>query len=427
MRGDLWLKAIDMYTPLIKDSRGKFRGKARIREDSMTITFPSGARLQFSSLSHENELSKHYGKEYSRIWIDEFQFFTQRMYDVLRTRLRSNADVPSAIRLTCNPDPNHFMLDYIRIFLDEDGFPIKEDSGRTAYYFIHDGVVHTSFSREELEEKFPEDKEYIMDYTFISGSIYDNPAVIASNPQYISQLKSQPPDVQRALLYGNWFTGAGEKQNFDRTWCEQVYKLPNDLRIVRGWDKAGVAPSPSNRNPDYTAGVLMGKDREGNYYIMNAVRFRMNVGERNQEMIKIAMADGEDTSVILPEDSAAAGKFEFQESCKMFIENGFTPKKDISKGNKLLRFQPFSAAAQAGCVKIFVPGFDPNDLKLYLLELENFVGVEGRQINSSGKRKDDWVDATATAFNYLCKQKVIPTFTLQRPNSPTMMSHVKGL
>lgn len=51
----LFPEAKRMYMPYLTDSTGKFIGKAKINEQSKTITFPSGARTTFGYLSTDKD------------------------------------------------------------------------------------------------------------------------------------------------------------------------------------------------------------------------------------------------------------------------------------------------------------------------------------------------------------------------------------
>lgn len=412
----LWPEAKKLYDPLLKNSKGKYVGKAHINEQTKTITFPSGARTAFSYLELDKHADSWYGSEICREYFDEFQFRSPYQFEVLRSRNRSRAEVPVAIRCSLNPDQNHFVYQWVEPFLDEEGFPIKELSGKTRYYTILNDVLHTSWDEAELRERTGKTPKT---YTYVPATVDDNPHV---DPGYRDTLDALGEAKRKQLLMGCWHTNNSPCLYFKREWCQFVDKIPTDLRIVRGWDFASTTPHPGNPSPDYTACVKIGKDRPGNYYILDADRFRKSPGERDYEVMRIADEDGPDVVQILPKDPGQAGVVAFQEMIKKFIENGNVCKQDTSKGDKVIRFSPFSSAAQGGIVYICTKTFKPDMLQVFLKELEAFEGSK-----STATRKDDLVDATASAFNYLCKQKVIPTFTLQRPNSPTMMSHIKGL
>lgn len=114
---------------------------------------------------------------------------------------------------------------------------------------------------------------------------------------------------------------------------------------------------------------------------------------------------------------------EFTQSSKVLIEEGFVVKKDVipTTRSKLNRFTPFAAACENGHVYIIESSFpDKKTLEAFYKELESFDGER-----SSSSRKDDWADATATAFNYLARERVLPPFKLQSAPSGTKISPIK--
>jgi predicted phage terminase large subunit-like protein len=241
-------------------------------------------------------------------------------------------------------------------------------------------------------------------------------------PEYKATLASLPPEQQRALLYGCWHYTSAANLYFNRNWIEMVDTAPKDIEMCRAWDLASTKPHPENPKPDYTAGVKMAKGRDGFYYILDADQFQMSPGERNREMAKLAKFDSDDCYQVVPLDPGAAGKVAYQELAKIFIEEGIICKADETRGDKIKRFEPFSAAAQSGLVRIVKSTFNPEMLETYLKQLEGFTGAR-----SHGSRKDDLVDATSSAFAFLCKKKVLPSFTLSPTHSPTPISTLKGL
>ncbi len=98
---------------------------------------------------------------------------------------------------------------------------------------------------------------------------------------------------------------------FKRQWFNNPVKLaPEDrLDLVRAWDLAS-ASDPSN-DPDYTVGLLMGRDRQtGVLYIVDVIRGRFSPGEREQKIKSTAIFDGASCNIRIPQDPGGAGKFE---------------------------------------------------------------------------------------------------------------------
>jgi len=130
-----------MYEPFLKYQSGPKKGKllpgVKIRDKDKTIIWPSGAKTRFSYLQNDRDANQWYGTELSRVYMDEFQHFSEVQFTVLRSRLRSKAKFPSAMRCTMNPDSGHFVLEFIRRYLDEEGYPIREYSGKRAWFIIN--------------------------------------------------------------------------------------------------------------------------------------------------------------------------------------------------------------------------------------------------------------------------------------------------
>ena len=155
-------------------------------------------------------------------------------------------------------------------------------------------------------------------------------------------------------------------------------------------------------------------------------RFRLRAGERDNKILQQAQHDGEKCHVIFAVDPGAAGKYEFEHSAKVLISEGFVVHKDPVPSNKskLTRFQPFASACQNGLVKIVRSSF-PNDetYNAFMKELESFDGT-----NSTSVKKDDWADATASAFNYISRMKTIRDFKLPPlGNTTTLLTPVKNI
>lgn len=137
---------------------------------------------------------------------------------------------------------------------------------------------------------------------------------------------------------------------------------------------------------------------------------------------KQAKKDGVDVSVVFAQDPGQAGKTEFAESAKKLIEKGFVVKADPSPSNKskLTKFSPFASACENGLVYIDKASFGNQETyEAFCKELESFDGER-----STSTRKDDWVDAIASAFNYLCSCKIYKTPKLPDTTSTTRYNHV---
>lgn len=399
-----------------------------VNNKNRKITFKSGASVTFDGLQNEGDEEKNYqGSQWSAIFFDEVTHFTEEQVIYMIGRLRSEADNDSYCMATCNPDPDSWVLKYVDWYLDEDGYPVREKGGVIRYFIsTEDGNIFGD-TREELRTLYPdhcwiEDNEgtkhdVIMTYTFIDGNIFDNPALIKSEPKYLAKLKGQSRVNQARLLHGNWYAREEASGYWKREWVQNK-KTPLGCVEVRATDKAATEVSEVNRNPDYTASIKISKDRAGYFYISANFhpdfkddnqdihgRFRKRAGARDALILKQAIHDGTDCKVVFAIDPAAAGKVEFFESSKKLIKEGFIVKPDPmpTQKSKLKRFEPFASACENGLVFIDEESF-PNKqtLEAYYKELEAFDGER-----SSASRKDDWPDCSASAFNYLSRQTIV--------------------
>lgn len=376
------------------------------------------------------------GLQYSLVVFDEATHFEEEQVTYLMSRLRSAAEGKSQMLLTCNPDPDSFLCEWIDWWLDDDGYPIEERSGVKRYYVMVNGIMKFGDSEEEMKEKYYDylvipnkrtgEKVYVPPKTicFISGTIFDNQALIDSNPSYLAELNSLPEIEKARLLYGNWYARPEGSTYFTRSWLKKAHRLPARVVGCRAWDKASSEPSEVNMHPDYTAGIKMYKDNEGFTYIVGDFhpsnhdpkdkdnifgKFRERPGSRDVIIEKQAKHDGTDITVIFSQDPGSAGVTEYQESAKKLIVLGHRVQKDPmpSQQSKLSRFIPFSSACENGLVYILEHTFNKPTLEAFYKEMEAFDGER-----STRTRKDDWPDCVASGFNWLCKKAVIPSFTL---------------
>lgn len=435
--GGLFTEAKKLYSPLTP----------KIREKDMEVLFQKtkGGTLKFTHLENENDAEgNHQGLQYSATGWDELTHFTQTQFLYLLGRLRSASESDSFCMATTNPDPDSWVINWVMWYLDDKGYPREDRCGVVRYFVIVNDSPVFADTEEELAKDYPElcyvedpttgETRYVapMSFAFVNGTIFDNPELIRANPKYLSALKAQSKVNRARLLDGCWFARAEGSNHFQRDWLIQTERknVPT-LKFVRAWDKASSEPSDKNRHPDFTASVKMGKSADGNFYIfgdydpdtldektMIAGRFRKRAGMRDQLIKTQAEIDGDHITIILPKDPGAAGQVEYIESAKKL--NMFKVKPDPMPTNKskLTRFLPFSSACQNGLVYIVEESF-PNKttLEAFYKELESFNGER-----STSERKDDWADASASAYNALCKEKTYTAAAIPSVSAQTLTS-----
>lgn len=428
----LWIEAKKLYKNFLKDEDGNFLGEAHIDEQGKCITWPSGAKTYFSYLELDKHADSWYGLEIAKAYFEEAQFRSWYQFNTILSRNRSKAQVQKGFRATLNPDRQHWVYNFCKRFTDEDGYPIKEFSGRRAYYLIVKDELHTSWSKEELLEKFPEKTP--LSYTYIPATFQDNKKLQEFDPTYKDKLDSLPEVKRKQLLEGCWLDTGNTGMYFKREWLQEADRLPYGVKKCRAYDLAFSEKTPTT-DPDFTVGIGMAKSRDGYFYLFGDYhpdfkdsdseitgRMRKRSGERDRIILKQAQMDTEQVPIVLPEDSGAAGKDSFLEKVKFFSQEGFIVKKDNAShtANKLTKVEPFFAASENGLVYIVKSSFSEETYQWLMSELESFDPQKG----SGRLLKDDAVDACGTAYRHLAKERAAPIVRRNQQQSTTAVSSV---
>jgi predicted phage terminase large subunit-like protein len=383
----------------------KIDPKVRWKDKDGKFVFTSGAEVFLKHFEYEKDEDNFQGTENSLILVDEGQQFTERQVQYLMSRMRNpRCPVSPHMKITCNPDADSFLKDWIDWYLIKDGElagrPDPDKDGIVRYFIVQDGKIRFGDTAEELKEKYGP-TVLPLTLTFISANVHDNPVVMEKNPSYVAWLEGLQRVEKERLLYGNWYARQEASGYFKRDWLNVVPFPPlKVVRRVRAWDIAGTLPSESYPNPDWTVGVKMSRTKEGRYTIEDSIRFRDRPHGVLERILKTAREDGQDTLIIIPQDPGAAGKAYSQQIVKELAESGFYAKVKTTHTSKITRFAPFAAVAEANIVD-YVNGEWITD---YFSELERFDG--------SRNVKDDAVDATGDAFMFLATSMNIPNFTI---------------
>ena len=372
-------------------------------KDKKFVFFKSKAEIYMKHFENDDADEDWQGAEANLYYVDEGTQFTQHMIQYIMSRMRNPncPEVQPKLKITCNPSYDHFLRKWVEPYLHEDGTPDRTKDGLLRYFTFQDGDFVWGDSPEQLAEEYGVLLEDILSFTFISANVTDNPIVQRINPKYVAWLKGLKGVEKSRLLDGNWLVRESASGFFKKEWCKPASLI--DLNIIsycRAWDIAGSLPSDDLPNPDWTAGVLIGKTKDQRYIILDVVRFRARFGEVMQRIIETAKSDPEDTQIILPQEPGQAGKAAGQMMIKDLLGEGFAARMRPSNKSKVVRFQPFTAAAQAGLVDYIEAPWN----ETYFSELEGFDGTR--------RVKDDQVDASSDAFITLAQKIQIPNFLM---------------
>jgi predicted phage terminase large subunit-like protein len=332
--------------------------------------------------------------------IDEAQQLTQSQVIYIMSRLRSEAAMKPKMRMTCNPaGKGHWLTNWIEWYLLPSGLPDPERCGVSRYFTMRDNEMVWGDSPEEVKEKVQGCSP--LSFTFINANVYDNPVLMERQPEYVAWLEGQDRETKEALLYGNWYVTKQQENYFRRSWCRIVDEAPAHGQMVRGFDMAGSLKDEVNKDPDYSATVLLSKTREGRYTVEHVDHIRARFHTVEEWIFSMDEVDPDNVTYVIPVDAGSAGKAYASSLQKRLAERGRSCRlHPMSNKSKLVRFRPMASVAQAGFIDVVNASWN----EYYFDELEQFRG--------DGKTHDDLLDAGVSAFWFLNQSRALPSFTL---------------
>lgn len=355
---------------------------------SLDWSFPSGASVTMRHLEHDKTVNNWQGSQIPLIMFDELTHFTEKQFFYMLSRNRSMCGVRPYVRATCNPDADSWVAKFIAWWIDrETGLPIPERSGVLRYFVrLGDSIIwgdspadlsdHTM--TDENGNRIPIPPKSV---TFIPANLTDNKALMAANPEYMASLLALSTVERERLLGGNWKIRPAAGLLFQRGWCQTVDAIPAGTKFARGWDLAATVKIEGN-DPDATAGTKVGVMPDGRFIVADYVEGHLAPHGVRQLVLNTAMQEP-DTLISLPQDPGQAGKDQ-KESLALHLK-GYNVRFSPESGDKVTRFSPFSAQAQAGNVVVLRGTW--NDT--WFTALEGFPDA----------KHDDAPDSTSRAFN----------------------------
>lgn len=163
------------------------------------------------------------------------------------------------------------------------------------------------------------------------------------------------------------------------------------MTLCRYWDRAYTKRMKRGKkagDPDFVAGVLMGRTRTNHYFIIDVKHFQGTPLEVEERILATAVQDKEmfgDVMIGIEEDPAGAGHFEANYYSRLLA--GFNVRLFPALNNKIVRATPLSSQVQAGNVLMLIGPWNAKAL----LELQGFPDAS----------HDDIVDGCSGAFNAL--------------------------
>lgn len=414
------------------------------------FVFKSGAKVTFGHLERYTDCLSFQGSQIPLLCFDELTHFDEDVFWYMLSRNRSDSGVPGYLRATTNPDPDSWVAKFIEWWINQEtGYAIPERSGKIRWFIRINGEViwgnsrmellkyqfHGDIQRVDKTHEYPSElfikhdngtldivtpgqegilyvatktkqffqwngSEYVdlmppKSVTFILSMLSDNAILMRNDPSYLANLKSLPLVEQERLLGGNWKIRPAAGMYYPRAKVNLLEEIPNDvIKWVRAWDLAGTADKKSNNpedGPAYTAGILIGKRKNGRIVIADVINRRMDSSDVRNTVFNTAKADKarfKKVRIRMNQDPGQAGKEQAASYLKML--SGFSVNIEIETGSKVARAEPLAAqwiglkGSEKGNVDIVLADWTES----YLRQMESFP---------DGKFKD-MADASNTGF-----------------------------
>ena len=389
--GGLWDSSKKIYSYV--------KGCYPLKTPKLHWTFKSGASVNFAHLGSDEDCLSWQGSQVTMIGFDELTHFSEYQFFYMLSRNRTDSGISPYIRATCNPDADSWVAGFISWWIDQEtGYPVPDRSGKVRWMVRINEVIHWYDSIEEavkaavesgIEER--EAARMPKTVTFIASTLQDNKILMANDPGYLANLLALSLVERERLLKGNWKIKAAAGLMFKRTKVNILEVLPTDVILwARGWDLAATSEDEDG-NPAYTAGVLIGKRRNGRYIVADVINRRLDSAEVRELIKMTCIADRAKYGKVttrLPQDPGQAGKAQAQSFLKFL--SGFIVKILPESGDKVTRAEPFSAqwlgleGMDKGNVDVLAAGWNEE----YFNQLESFPQSKFK----------DMVDASSSAF-----------------------------
>ena len=347
-------------------------------------------RIRFAHMQYDQDRFNWQGSQIAYIGFDELTHFTEEQFFYMFSRNRSTSGVKPRIRATTNPDPDSWVKAFLAPWVDET-YPNPAKSGEIRFFIRESGNIvwlPAGVTHPDMKS-----------VTFIPANVYDNPTLLKVNPEYLANLKALPLVERERLLNSNWNIRP-EGKKFKREWFGTFFDDSPDLiqelqieKIARGWDKAATAaPKKNSRRsgPDYTAGVKIGRRKEGlfpRYVVLDAQWEQLDPGGVESLIQSTAAQDGRDCYIYIEQEGGSSGKQDIFNFVTKVL-TGYIAEGIPSSGSKELRADSFAAQCKVGNVGL-VRGWWINGYLYFLCAFPDEAV------------HDDPVDASSLCFNQL--------------------------
>lgn len=229
----------------------------RVNRTENTWTLRNGSIIRFIGLQNDGDEQDYKSVEFDLLCFDEVTELLEGQYTFMLTRLRSARGYRAHVIASANPEGRGFRWVKRRWVSPRVTDLAPGQPAPVAFTPWAPPIVEGSDVIGEQPSR-----------AFCPASIWDNPGLIAANPQYVQQLRSLPDGrMRRALLDGDW---DAMDQVPGALWAQtlldehRVAQAPQMTRVV-----VGVDPSGSSHDGSDECGIIaVGKGNDGRFYVL---------------------------------------------------------------------------------------------------------------------------------------------------------------
>lgn len=250
---------------------------AKYNKSTHEWTFANGSIIELAYWDNDSNYTNYQGAEYDRIYWEELTQFEEGWYKYMLSRLRGSTPYPRSVRSTTNPGGvGHAWVKkrFVDLGEPETVYECQEvdDDGHPLYW--PEGTPRAG-------------EPIIRSRLFIPATIFDNKALMDSDPNYLARMMALSDQERKQLLDGNWDTFAGQYfSEFERAiHVVPPFTIPAEWRRYRAADD-GYFPDPF-------AVVWVAMDYQGNAYVYRELEQTKLLSREQAHKVKVMTPPGE--------------------------------------------------------------------------------------------------------------------------------------
>ena len=202
-------------------------GVSIVESGDPSATFTSGAKCDITHVadqSRDKVMQRFKGRQYDYIYFDEGTGFTWDTFTAIYSRNRGRAKWTGKVRMTTNPERDHWLRVFLDWYIGVDGFIREDREGVVRYFYMAGATVKDVVWGDTKESVYKQCKadidrklakingktgtatyqDMIKSFTFYLGRMSENKASLGNNSGYVGSVAISGGANSEQLLEGNW-------------------------------------------------------------------------------------------------------------------------------------------------------------------------------------------------------------------------------